>query len=539
MRVTADGIEEIPNPQTEITELPDNTETPEEVPVPAEPAQDSSLAEPVSAAADKTAPAPVPGPIVPVSVPNGRGTSPAPVKRRRSPLRLILSIAAVLILAASVVWGFSLLSRLFPRSGRTVKNALTVIAGDNDELKGYSSSGKIIRYKTEEGVRESLLSPDGSRYLFLTTEKRLMMFDGSRFTEIAEDVKTFVFSFDSSAAAYLTSENDLYLYRRNRSQRIASDVTENFCLSPDGKTAAYVKNDGDVRKACYYDGREREIAKDAVPAGISAGGRYIYYYSSTGVLYVQKGSNTDSRQKLVDHANSLYFNAAGDQVLVSDGTNTYFSQKGGERRKIAARQLMLVLPQGMATDVQGFCGTESLKDAYYASPGTDGSTLYLLNGKLELSSLIKNVQVCSLLSDGRTLIYSKNGNLYQMDLKKTQDRETKLADSHRGFLVGGRSVLFIDEEGETWFARVGSSARRITADTVDLTGAAANVGSGFVYGMEGALYYTNGGKPVKINGLSDDVMALDGNGFWVKVTCKNGDVYVSTNGRKFNLLSGK
>ena len=275
MRVTADGIEEIPNPQTEITELPDHAETPEEVSVPAEPAQDSSPAEPVSVPVDKTAPAAVPGPIVPVSIPNGRGPSPAPVKRRRSPLRLILSIAAVLILAASVVWGFSLLSRLFPRGGRTVKNALTVIAGDNDELKGYSSSGKIIRYKTEEGVRESLLSPDGSRCLFLTTEKRLMMFDGSRFTEIAEDVKTFVFSFDSSAAAYLTSENDLYLYRRNRSQRIASDVTENFCLSPDGHYALLSASGGKEHRSLnlyrFYlmDLETMEVRPVAAPDGLA------------------------------------------------------------------------------------------------------------------------------------------------------------------------------------------------------------------------------------------------------------------------------
>ncbi|MBQ6075890.1 MAG: hypothetical protein IJK86_07075 [Lachnospiraceae bacterium] len=479
-------------------------------------------------------------PAVPAVMPlHPRVSGPAPVppraRKRRSPVRWILGAAAVLILALSLVWGISLIRNLFRKSSSEQRNSLTVMASDNEELVGYSSSGKLVKYKTDEGILQGQLSPDGTRYLFLTTENRLMLFDGSRFTHVADGVKRFVFSFDSSAAAYMTQENELYLYRRGKSQRAAVSVTEDFCLSPDGKAVAYVREDGEDPKAYYYDGREREIAKDAVPAAISAGGRYVYYCSAKGILYVQKGSDADSRQKLADHAENMSFNAGGDEILVSDGVSTYFSEKGGEREKISSQPMILLPPQGIAWDSAGFYGIDSLKERCYLAAGTGGLTVYQLTGKLELNSLIRNVMTPGLLSDGRTMVYTKNGNLYWMDLKKPEDRETKIADNVRSFRVSmsGRSLLYIDEEGETWFAKTGSSARRVTADTIDLYGASAGLNGGFVYELEGSLYFTDGGKPVKVSGLSDDVLTLSGNGFWVMAECRNGDVFVSTNGKSY------
>ena len=513
VRVTGEDLEEIQAPAAEVNPP---AAVIRETPVIAEPETPAPAA-------------PVPnGPAGPVS-------TPPKARRHRSPFRWVVGAAVILILAVSLIWGFSLIRNLFTQQGRTQKDCVTVLASDNEELVGYSASGKMVRLKTEEGIREEQQSPDGSRCLFLTTENRLMLFDGSRFTSVAEDVKQFEFSFDSSAAAYLTQENELFLYRRGKSQRIAANVTADFCISPDGKTVAYVRDDGEESKAYYYNGREREIAKDAVPAAVSSGGRYLYYYSSKGILYVQKGSNTDSRQKLVDNVESLCFNATGEQILVSDGASTYFSEKGGERNKVSSQTMVLLPPQGMASDAGGFCGIDSLKDRYYLAPGSGGLTVYQLNGRLELNSLMKNVLTPALLSDGRTMVYSKNGNLYWMDLKKPEDRETKLADNHRGFRVSlsGKNLLFIDEEGETWFAKAGGSSRRITADTIDLSRAAAGLNGSFVYELEGSLYYTNGGKPSKISGLTDDVQTLSGNGFWVMAECKNGDVFVSKNGRNF------
>ena len=57
--------------------------------------------------------------------------------------------------------------------------------------------------------------------------------------------------------------------------------------------------------------------------------------------------------------------------------------------------------------------------------------------------------------------------------------------------------------------------------------------SGFVYEIDGSLFYTDGGKGSKISGLSDDVLKLEGDRFLVIVECGSGDVFISTNGNKY------
>ena len=85
------------------------------------------------------------------------------------------------------------------------------------------------------------------------------------------------------------------------------------------------------------------------------------------------------------------------------------------------------------------------------------------------------------------------------------------------------------DAGET---AVLTEAMAHSGDTVDLSRTAALEDS-FVYEMEGSLYYTSGSKGSRISGLSDDVQTISGSGFWVLAECKNGDVFLSTNGKSY------
>ncbi|MBP3728986.1 MAG: PD40 domain-containing protein, partial [Lachnospiraceae bacterium] len=395
-------------------------------------------------------------------------------------------------------------------------------------------SGRLVKLKSTERIDSSVTAPDGTQILFNDTGKRLWLFDGKRFTHLATDIKHFLFSFDGKTIAYIDQEDTLFLSRNGKPTRVASQVSPLIRLSPDGKAVAYVREEGDSLKAFYYDGREHEIAREAVPAAISAQGRYVYYYSSKGVLYVQKGSNTDLRQKLVDQVEHLCLNASGDQILVSDGTYTYFSEKGGERIKLSSQSLSLLPASGVAMSYDGFYGAQDLKGLYYQMRTEGGTTVYQLNRRLELGSLLKNILSPSLQPDGKTLIFSKNENLYYMNLSNTDRGEIKLADRHRGFCVSrdGKHVLFLNEEGETWFVTLGQSARRITADTVEIR-EAASLENSFVFELEGVLYFTNGNRSSKVSGLSDDVKTVAGSGFWILAECQNGEVFLSTNGKSF------
>ena len=459
----------------------------------------------------------------------------------------LMAIASALVL--SFVWGLSFFHNLRQKAVVRVKDSVWVMESDNDEMVGVSRSGRQVKLKTESrivpGPDKSLFqkSADGSKLVFLDSNKVLRLFDGSRFTTVAEEVQQYQISFDGSGIAYTNTDNDLFLYRKGKSQRVAVRVLADFCLSPDGETLAYVREEGGTTLACYFNSKERTIAKESVPFAISNGGTYVYYYSlPKGVVYVQKGGNQDSRQKLADSLSGSYcLNMNGEQVLLTDGANPYFSESGGERMKIASVPLLLLAPDNLANSREMIYGVRSLKDRFYiASSNPEGNHVYHLSERLELSSLLKNIPVWSLMQDEETLLYEKNQNLYYINLRNTDKGESKVAGHVMGWRPSGdgKRVLFVDDEGESWFATLGREPKRITAETIN-TEEVVPLESGFVYEIDGSLFYTDGGKGSKISGLSDDVLKLEGDRFLVIVECGNGDVFISTNGKKYTKYNRK
>lgn len=464
---------------------------------------------------------------------------------RKSVWKFVTLIAIASALVLSFVWGLSFLHNLREKAVIRVKDSVCVMESDNDEIIGVSHSGRLVKLKTDSHIAaaqdKSLFqkSADGSKLVFLDSAKVLRLFDGTRFATVAEEVQEYRISFDGSGVAYTNTDNDLFLYRKGKAQRVAARVAEGcFCLSPDGETLAYVREEGGAYLACFFNSKERTIAKDAIPFAISNGGSYVYYYTtlSKGVVYVQKGGNQDSRQKLLDIFPVAYCcNENGEQILLTDGSNTYFSEYGGERIKIASVPLQLVAPDNLARSQEMIYGVRNLKDRFYiSSSNPEGNHIYHLNTRLELSSLLKNIPVWSLMQDEETLLYEKNQNLYYINLRNIDKGESKVAGHVKGWRHSGdgKRVLFVDDEGESWFATLGREPKRITAETIN-TEEVIPLEGGFVYEIGGSLFYTNGGKGSKISGLSDEVLSLGGDGFLVVVECLNGDVFISTNGKKY------
>ena len=75
-------------------------------------------------------------------------------------------------------------------------------------------------------------------------------------------------------------------------------------------------------------------------------------------------------------------------------------------------------------------------------------------------------------------------------------------------------------------------------EAIDLEKAVASR-SGFVYEAAGLLFFTNGGKAVRVSGISADVEKLDGNAFWVVAEGDTDEIFVSTDGRRFTKFVSK
>ena len=152
-------------------------------------------------------------------------------------------------------------------------------------------------------------------------------------------------------------------------------------------------------------------------------------------------------------------------------------------------------------------------------------------GKLELESRMKNVYGASLQKDGKTLIYSKNDNVYAADISKSSPEGTKLLDSPRDYVVShdGKTILYLDEDRVTYTMKVsGGKATKVSEDSYS---DAVACGSGFLYIMDDELYFTTGGKGSKVSGLSDDVADIASIPLYAIITCEDGTMFLTTNGK--------
>ena len=462
-----------------------------------------------------------------------------PVKKQKGNKKklLILALAGLVIICFLGL----LLVNLFS-GGKNIdqKDRILLQKSFNDEVVAYSRSGKIIRQPMESDLVQYDSSGDGSRMVFLNTQKELWLYANHGFTKLADSVNYFKISFDGSCIVYQDTKQDLYRLNSGETVKIAEKVINIFCLSPDGKAVAYRREEGGEGQICYYDGKERQLPKGSVPLAISAGARYVYYNSDKGVFFVQRQDKADTRQKLTEDLQGLVFNADATQVMVAESEATYFSENGKERRRLSLDSLSILFPAGAAYS-DFILGRESLKGCCFRTRTESNSAVYFLDHSGALIPVLKGLSKVPLLThDGKDLYYEKGGVLYRQRISAADAMEVILMEGVKDYLFSQdfKSVLYVNKDNETCFLKIGGKESRVTDEAVDIKRTVA-CRSGFVYESGGLLYFTNGGKASRVSGISDDVERLYGNSHWVVAECSTGEVFVSTDGRRFTKLLGK
>ncbi|MBO4872371.1 MAG: zinc-ribbon domain-containing protein [Lachnospiraceae bacterium] len=457
------------------------------------------------------------------------------VKEKKAAPKLNLNPKLIAIAAAAlalVILAVVFLPKLFSgNAGLTLRKDYVQSGKMGDSWIGFNKAGKVVKMESDESTKNGAMSADGTKNLLLDSEKTLFLFDGSKFTKIAEEVKSFLLSFDGKTVAYMDEESSVYLYAGGKAKKVAEDVGSLNAISPDGKAVAYTKRNNDTTRGYFYDGKERELGKNMTPVALSAKGTYVYYTNQSGVLYVQKGENNDDRQKIVDNVNNVIFNADGTQAVANDGSKTYFSEKAGERVEISKSVMRILLPARTMKDSR-FVGVGSLKDQLYSVYASgDGYTVYRLNKKLETNSLVRNVFSLSLQEDGKTISYLKNEKLYLMNTSASDPEGKLLASNVESFVsaVNGKLFLYENEDKETFTVNTSGKSQKVVGESVAEWAA---VGSGFLYVIDDELYFTSGGKGSKVSGLSDDVEDLESYRDYALIRCGDDAIYLTSDGKK-------
>ena len=184
--------------------------------------------------------------------------------------------------------------------------------GDKLVTEDFPGTGVL----KEPGTYTSSL--DHSSFLFLTFEQELYLIHDDALHPLTEAPIHYALANMGRYASYVDGNEDLYLYdAKTGSCEFVDEGVSYCCLSPDGKTMAYITRTGDSSTAWLRRGSDTtELGEDIVPFCISNAGKSIFCIDLTedGTLYL-----ADTSGKLTQ----IY---SGDRILPRMTTNADHTQ---------------------------------------------------------------------------------------------------------------------------------------------------------------------------------------------------------------------
>ncbi len=461
---------------------------------------------------------------------------------------LVGAVALVFLLILAV-------NLLKPAKYTQPKKLLTIIPKDDAILVevNHKQTAKIACDNIACDMYRWMVSLDGSKAVIAVRDEveddyfTLYMQDGKK---IADHVTNFLLSASGNGVVYeritdsgeddTTYEIGLWNGKNVTIHRDYHSEADSLAISPDGKTVAYSLDEDDASVGYYYDGKERTVGKDTMPVALSNGGKYIYYLKSD-TLYVQKKDRSDSRVKLGEDVKTAYFNRDLSQIIYTaqtdNGIRTYFSKNGGEKISLKGQLSELLLPRATSMTRPQIVGIDGFENSFYRS---DDNDLYYINKKMEVSTVVSNVNTVFLAEDGKTVTYLKNSAIYQLNGSKENAEKVKLVEDDVAKLIAttddGKAVFFINDDKEIRYQKGTGKTQLVTDDFSDYSSELFR-GKTFFYVCDDKLYRSDGGKGSVIKGLTGEIETVYADSFEVSIYVTNDDgdrvSYYSTNGKSF------
>jgi len=448
----------------------------------------------------------------------------------------VIGIAAVAVVAVIVIVVLvNVIGGLFSGGGgfgSYSANAIQFI-GMDDEYVIYAGTKEID--KVDDLSTYSIQYNIGLSMAAFLDDDTLYVVDGKKLTEVDDGVTNFYLSANGSVLAYTNDENEVYYYNVSKGGKATKigegDAAVNLGIpSPDGSviTFASVDDDGEIEGFLSKNGKEAEsMGDDIIPLSSSNGGSYVYYakMKSAGEmsLYVLKGKDEVRLEKNYNVTGGIWFNSDGTQMLYCNDGSTYLSVKGGESDKILSSTLSsLVAPSRTASSVYrgNMCYTtySDLRGRCYSTYG-DGVDVYYVDGKGETAKVVSGCDSCSLSSNGKSMIYRKNGDLVKVeDVTKGKNSKTvELTDEGdiTSFIaMPDLSAVYYAMKDELYYQKGTGKAVEV-GDDVEYFFWAADNSVCYIINKDDELY-TSKGKEMTVVKELDDV-DLDFSGYYAGV----------------------
>ena len=365
--------------------------------------------------------APVPAEPAPAPV---QEAVPEPTAKKKSyKLVAIIAAAAVIVILAVVILALVLAGKggkkTAAMSGAYSPDALTNFY--NDEIV-YSRSGRVCEI---DGGKLCGVSFDRSVLLIYSqSDEELFVVTKAGANRVSrKEILSCALSADGSRAVWIEDDGTLYSFdvRSGKTSELAElDKNKNpsAVISPDGKTVL-CSDRGDLY--LITGGKPSELGDSGIPAGVSDGGKYAYFFKETKNGYrfcVRKNGET---VKLCDSEGlvSVYFNASLDEAVFRDNAagKTYISVRGTEPEKLTDYVPVTVTGEPSSRMIEADSGVVQTfaRPTFAGTIYRTGNALRVVTSGLETEKIAGKVDLSMCSNFGRSAAWiTESGELWYL-----------------------------------------------------------------------------------------------------------------------------
>jgi hypothetical protein len=472
-------------------------------------------------------------------------------------LAIIAGVAVIAIIALIVA-----LAMFGPSQYESYKGSILIEQFDDEKILVIPSGrsrvfieGDLLWYSESLDGRKAamLVDIDGMGWEYGYTLYHI----GSKVEFIADDVRDFQLASSGNGIVYSMYEWDdetaeLFLWSGSGAPRkISNDGAIGFpaSISPNGKTAAFatdVRGDSNTG-AIWHNNKLHDFGRN-IPIAISDGAKYIYYIDRNEALFVQRGFNESTSERLSRDVWGVSFNKDMSQIIYTTGTRSFISNKGRAPIGLNGDVREHILPGNTAVfydSIGVIYGVRSFANTFYQN---DSGNIIRINNKLESDRVgSRSVEQVYLANDGKTLTFLRNDSVFRIDGSRAGAEDMRIIDGDVKYFVmthDGKGVFYITRDNDIFYQRgMGNSANVTYSFEMSWWGSTPNYGTFMLYKgdtlfyvQDDELFSSTGRGRNRVSGLNGDVRTVRTDNFNVfAFTNDAGDrlIYQSSNGRNF------
>ena len=256
---------------------------------------------------------------------------------KKPAVKIILAVICVLLLTAlkGLITG-------------TQDGKITVFSDSQKKCTYVSRDGRIISDNTPgELSGEPVYSSDGKTAVFLTYSQddsssfyTLFAVRNNKVIRITNNVSSsFKISSDGSSVIFKDREGALKLNSiSSQSDNTIYSSADEYCISPDGKTAVFSAYDEaglSLSLYCYRKGSVSEIGTGLIPIGTENDAKTVYACDTDFKTLYSVSSDGKEKNKISDISDAnICFNSDLTQMIFSSDSGTYICFSGSVRKPI-------------------------------------------------------------------------------------------------------------------------------------------------------------------------------------------------------------